>query len=287
MSTIHDYRNNLAHYWSQSRVNLFLTCSLKYAFSYVYKVQPEFEPSALAFGSAVHNCLTLLALHQKDGHPLDAGSAEDLFSTIWQRQLTEDRPLRFKESESGDSMLEKGRKIIGVFHQNMPGDGDRILSVAEALAVPVIDQAGAILTDPLIAEMDVLVAKPDGSKVIRDWKTASRKRTDHGSPETNADTQVLALSYAFMQQYGELPSFEYQVVTKTDKPAFQVVKAKATVKGMQRLIETIKVIDRGVKNDCFLPADGCWACSDCQFGSACKRWTTNQTAAISIARKAA
>jgi len=230
----------------------------------------------------------MMALHQKQGHPLTGRESQDLFSTSWQRALLDEKNVRFKEDETGDSLLEKGRKMMEVFHSHMPGDGDEIVSVGEAIAAPVIDHSGNVLAEPLIGELDLLVSKQDGSRVICDWKTASRKKTDHVNPADNADIQVTALTYAYRQQYGTVPEFEYHVVTKAVNPAFQLVKARATDSAMTRLLEIIKGISKAVKSECFLPADnGCWACNDCQYISSCRKWSTEQAKLISVPGKAA
>lgn len=285
MSTIHDLRQDRECYWSQSRINLALTCLLKYAYTYVYRLEPEHTPSALIFGTAIHSCLSIMALHQKDGHPLNAKESEDLFATIWQRSLMDSGKIRFKNEESSESLLEKGQRMIGVFHKNMPSaEEEECLSVAEALAVPIVDSYGNALPVPLICEMDILVRRRhDGQKIVRDWKTAARKKSGNGE----ADIQPTALLYAFRQQYGEIPEFEYHLVTKAAEPGFQVIKTTRALSGFDRLIGTIIAIDRAVKAESFFPATGCFACSDCQYESMCSKYNANQAKLISIPKKVA
>jgi len=50
-----------------------------------------------------------------------------------------------------------------------------------------------------------------------------------------------------------------------------------------RMVEIIRSVDRAIKAEAFMPNDGCFACGDCQFAGACKRWVQDSTKLISLA----
>ena len=195
MSTIQDLRTERERYWSQSRVGLFLMCSLKYAFSYVYRAQAEFTPLALAFGSSVHRTLEMMAHSRMDGSLMPAEDCRELFAEIWRRQLKEDNDIRYGDGQDSESCMAQGQAIVGVFHANSDPE-EEVLRVSEAMAVPLIDSTGQVLADPLIGELDLLVRDGGGRLVIVDWKTAARKWL---KGKADSEIQPTALLYAFAQ----------------------------------------------------------------------------------------
>jgi len=267
MLTITDMRKQIDRYWSQSRVGLFSLCSLKYAFSYVYKAEREFTPLALVLGSVTHRALEMMAHARKDGVPMSEPDCRELFAEIWQRQLQEDKDIRYGAGQDAESCLVQGQSIIGVFHANTDPE-EEVLSVSEALAVPLINSAGEVLEDPLIGELDVLVRDRDGSKVIVDWKTAARKW-----PKGKADSEIqpTAMIYAYLQQHGECPSFRYDIGIKTKTPGFQQESTTRSADDFDRMIWLIQSIEKAIKADAFLPQKG-FMCPSCQYAGACARW---------------
>jgi len=271
--SIMDLRRERERYWSQSRIGLFLRCSLKFAFVYVYKLRPAFTPAALSFGSSVHRVLEMMSLMRKEENTPSADECADLFGDIWIRQLKEDKNIRFKDGEDADTCRKQGQQIVRTFRDNID-ETERVLSVSEALAVPLV-RDDEILPEPLIGEIDLLVETAHGNKLVVDWKTAGAKWpvSKDGKPgKADREIQPTALLYAFKQQYGELPGFEYRIVTKSKTPAFQRVATSRCEDDFTRLIRVIQIIDAMVKAEHFLPDDTGFMCGDCQYAEHCRAW---------------
>jgi len=268
MSTITDLRGQIERYWSQSRVGLFLLCSLKYAFSYVHKVEPEFTPLALVFGSAIHRTLEMMAHARKDGAPMSESDCKGLFAEIWKRQLHEEKDIRYGDGKDAEACLDQGQGIIGVFHANTDPE-EEVLRVSEAMAVPLVSSSGDIvLDDPLIGELDVLVRDRDGNKLIVDWKTAARKWP---KGKANGEIQPTAMIYSYLQQHGECPGFRYDIGIKTKTPGFQQESTTRCPDDFDRMIWLIQGIEKAINADAFLPQKG-FMCPSCQYAGACARW---------------
>jgi len=267
MLTITDMRGQIERYWSQSRVGLFGLCSLKYAFSYIYKVDPEFTPLALVFGSAVHRALEMMAHARKDGVPMSEPDCKNLFAEIWQRQLQEDKDIRYGDGQDAESCLAQGQDLIGVFDANTDPE-EEVLGVSEAMAVPLINSAGEVLEDPLIGELDVLVRDRDGNKVIVDWKTSARKWS---KGKADGEIQPTAMIYSYLQQHGECLGFRYDIGIKTKTPGFQQESTTRCPDDFDRMIWLIQAIEKAIKADAFLPQKG-FMCPSCQYAGACARW---------------
>lgn len=112
MATLNDYRDR--PHWSFSALNQFVNiCSLQYAFQRIMRLPQAFTSVNLSFGSAFHRCLELIQLTRRDGTILLRTEAADLFQTIWERQVKEDKQLRFDEDQTVESCGRQGRDMIG------------------------------------------------------------------------------------------------------------------------------------------------------------------------------
>jgi putative RecB family exonuclease len=264
MLTLSEMRSELSRYWSQSRIGQFQMCSLKYAFSYVYKLKPEFTPVALSFGSAVHRTLEAMAHARKDGEPMNLADSQELFAEIWLRQLQEDQDIRYPEGESAESLQETGLGIITVFHANTD-PAEQVVAISQALAVPVITPDGRVLDDPLICELDLVVRDREGELVITDWKTSAQRWS-----KRKADTEIqpTAFCYAYYQQYGVIPKFRYDIAVKTKTPAFQQEHTTRSVEDFARLGWLVESVEKAVKAEAFVPQPG-FVCASCQYQQAC------------------
>lgn len=273
MSTITELRTQRERYWSQSRIGLFLMCSLKYAFSYVYRVKPEFTAAALPLGSATHRTLEMLALTRMEARPMSREDCRDLFADVWQRQLEEDENVRFGEGEDAGTVLKQGMEVIGTFRDSVDAS-EEVLAVSEAMAVPLVDAAGVVLPDPLIGELDLLVRTGDGRKLIVDWKTSGQRwPTGKNGNKGKADQEVqpTALVYAYRQTHGELVGFRYDIVVKNKTPVMQQIETTRCEDDFYRLVEIVKAIEVAVQAEAFVPQPG-FMCAACQYSGACTRW---------------
>ena len=258
MSTITDLRQERERYWSQSRIGLFLLCSLKYAFAYVYKAKPEFTSVALPLGSATHRTLEMMALSQKEGQSMPRDDCRDLFAEIWRRQQEEDKNIRFGEGEDAETVLNQGMDVVAAFRDGID-ESEEVLGVSEAMAVPLIDAAGNVLPDPLIGELDLLVRRGDGQKLIVDWKTSGQRwPITKGRKKGKADIEIqpTAMVYAYRQTHGETPAFRYDIVVKNKTPVLQQVETTRCEDDFHRMVEIIKAIDAAVQAEAFVPQPG-------------------------------
>ena len=221
----------------------------------------------------------MLHLLQRDSEPLDDDEARDLFSEIWTRELRETPDIRFKAKQDEESCRAQGMDLVSVFRSNVPED-EKVVLVSKALAVPLVAHNGEVLELPLLGELDVLIEGADGNRRIIDWKTAARKWS---AGQADAALQPTAMLYLWYQDHGELLDFEYRIATKTQTPGYQVAATSRTQDDFDRMVEVIRSVDRAIKAEAFMPNDGCFACGDCQFASACKRWAMDRTRLISLA----
>jgi putative RecB family exonuclease len=74
---------------------------------------------------------------------------------------------------------------------------------------------------------------------------------------------------------GSVPSFRFDVVTKTKAPAVERHPTTRNVDDFARLAELVKVADKIVEAEAYAPNEGSWECGSCQFAKACAGWHRN------------
>jgi putative RecB family exonuclease len=68
---------------SYSQVSQYLQCPLKYRFSYVDCLEPEFTPAALAFGAAMHSAIDCFLQSTLEASPFRPDQLLDIYHEEW------------------------------------------------------------------------------------------------------------------------------------------------------------------------------------------------------------
>ncbi len=264
-------------HWSFSSLNQILNiCSLQYYFQRVARIAPAFTPLPLSFGSAVHRALEYInRIRMEPGADLpDAEEGRGLFARIWERQLEQDADIRFGDKHSPESCRDEGAGLIECFIKAVDPD-ERVLSVSETFALPIVDAAGESLENPLVGEIDC-VAERGGRPVLIDWKTAARRW-----PQTQADKslQATAYSYAYGRLHGcGLPGFRFDVLVKNNTPVFQQLETRRSEDDVARFAALARQAERIVAGELYYPSEHGFACGGCQFAGPCREWHRVQAA---------
>src|SRR5438309_8740468 len=77
---------------SFTQIDQYLRCPLKYRFTYVDRLQPDFVPAALAFGSGIHGAAAFLFRGRADGAPPSLADVQAYFEGYWKLE-TNNRPI--------------------------------------------------------------------------------------------------------------------------------------------------------------------------------------------------
>jgi len=257
-------------HWSYSSLSSFLSCSLKWAFGYVYGAERESTDPSLPFGIAFHAAASLFALNKQSGKELSDAEGQDAFSEWLKLELSTAENLRLEDGESLDTLNELGRNMLSILIAAW-SPTQRVLSVARAFKVPILNANGELASElPLIGEVDMEVLE-GGESVVVDWKTAARKW-----PEDKAgkDLQATCFLYAkhAVEGDGRKWLFRFDVVTKAKTPSLEshyTIRGKNDFKRLARLVEAV---ERAVRAEAFLPNEGGFLCGSCSYARACKEW---------------
>jgi Holliday junction resolvase-like predicted endonuclease len=253
-------------HWSFSRINgLVNYCSLAWAFRYVYKREPEFRPASLVFGSAFHGALAFHANRRRQGKDCTDNDCHDVFAELLATNCQEDGPpVRFGDSEDLDSLIQQGQAMLDA-HLGSLDPEEEIEAVGVPFSVPLIDASGFPLDKPLIGEYDLVVRK-NSIRTIVDWKTSARRW-----PKDKADTDLQATCYLWAEQHQGRPGtqFRFDVVTKTKTPTCEQHHTSRNPNDFTQLGEAVRILERIVANDCYLPRRGSWECVNCPHSITC------------------
>jgi len=254
-------------HWSYSSIDgLVNHCSLAWAFRYVYKAEPEFRPASLVFGSAFHGALAFHAARRMRGKDCTADDCHDVFADLLSTNCQADGPpVRFGEGEDEDMLIRQGQDMLDAYLASLDPE-EEIVDVGVPFSVPLVDADGIPLAKPLIGEYDLVVRK-GGIRTIVDWKTSARRW-----PPDRAATDLQPTCYLWAEQHlgHESTQFRFEVVTKAKNPVCERHHATREPGDFVRLGELVRVLERGVANECFLPRRGSWECASCSYGTVCQ-----------------
>jgi CRISPR/Cas system-associated exonuclease Cas4 (RecB family) len=256
-------------HWSFSRINALVNyCSLAWAFRYVHRLQPESTPVSLVFGGAFHSALAFHATRRLHGKKVTVADCQEVFAGLLTENCRRDGPpVRLNDGQTIDTSIAQGQRMLAVYLDS-PDPEEQIEAVSMPFSVPLVDASGRLLDKPLIGEFD-LVVRNGGIRTVVDWKTSARRW-----PKGKAETDLQATCYLWAEQQSRHTDsqFRFEVVTKTKEPVCERHAAIRDDEDFVRLGELVRVLERIVANECFVPQEGGWECANCPYATACRAW---------------
>lgn len=255
---------------SFTQLDQYLRCPLKYRFTYVDRLQPDFVPAALAFGSGIHGAAAFFLRGTQQGTAPSLADVQGFFESYWNLE-TQHRPIRFGEKDTKASLLDLACRMLDVFHRSQV-PGTEVVGVEQAFEVPLIDQeTGEVLDRSLVGTLDSLERDAEGRLVVVDLKTSARKYTDL---QVEASLQLSIYSYATAMNGladQEDLRLRFDVLTKTKQPELHRYWTQRDRAANVRLFHLAAEILHAIEMGVFVPNPG-WQCKDCPFQSRCWAW---------------
>jgi putative RecB family exonuclease len=250
---------------SYSQINTYMTCPLKYRFSYIDGLVGDFTSSALHFGHAIHSCIQAFLQSWLEADPLRADHLVDIYREEWRR--FDGPPVRFSKRESEESLFNTAKQVFTLFtEQHDPAI--EIIAVEEPFTLDLT----ALSTDcprdmpPLMGYVDAILK--NGSTVLVDYKTSSRKPNG----DVNA-MQLVAYSLAALD-LGYDPNelqYRYDYLLKTAKP--ELVGCPVAIKDndRKRFLKTTTRVWTAIQSSIFYPNPS-YLCGSCAYKRSCNEW---------------
>ena len=96
---------------SASSINKYIDCGLLYRFSKIDKLQPEFTPDVLLFGSAIHWAIAHINQGRKVGCLLDLPDVIECFEERWTSSVKKTPNIQYSKGKDFEYLLNQGKEI--------------------------------------------------------------------------------------------------------------------------------------------------------------------------------
>jgi putative RecB family exonuclease len=246
---------------SVSQINQYLMCPLKYRFNYIDKLPKPFRPAELAFGSAIHAAVEWWHKNRKNGTGPEWQNVVWIFEADMRAQAME--TLKFKDGDSLESHLEKGKQLLAVYLRDYKGSGVRAIELP--FRVPLVDlETGESLELPLDGYIDLIEA----DDTVVELKTAARV---FDPTSLTQNLQLSAYAYAFGWLYKRKPTLRIDILTKTKNPALHSFEVNRDKDSLVRFFHIAKGVLRAIRERHFYPNEG-WQCPNCEYFDICQKW---------------
>ena len=242
-------------------------CPRKYAFTYVEQTRPEFLPSSLLFGSAIHSALEHHFQLLLEGSNASRATLLRVFYEEWRRRDAEqpEVPVRFNKDESEPMLLDQAERMIDAFLASpLARPSGPIIAVEEKLR----GKLATSLPD-IVARVDAIWQDEEALHLI-DFKT-SRSRWTADKASESADQLLLYHHMAMsMSRHLELPlKLHFGVITKAKTPVVQLLDVPVSAERTRQVIHVIGQVWQAIAAGHYYPNPSPMNCSTCPFKSKC------------------
>jgi putative RecB family exonuclease len=255
-------------YLSYTQINLMRSCPLKFKFGYIQKAPPDFIPSSLIFGGAIHRALELYFRSRLEGINATATGLMAAFLNSWKTQKESagtNVSVRFNKGEDEDSINALGKRMIDAFLAGpLATPKGSIFGIEEELTVELDPDLPDIL-----AKVD-LVTDTGGALHVIDFKTSKSRWTEQKAQENAEQLLIYGTTMRSMSQgLGRPTKLHFAIITKAKSPAVQLLPVPMDKDRVVALTESIRQIWQAIQAGNFYPSPSAMNCSGCQFRSRC------------------
>lgn len=247
---------------SYTQISTYSSCPLRYRFHYIDRIEPPFTAAPLAFGSCIHEAVGAFYQSCLEGDPLSVSQIHDVYRQVWESHAKE-RPIRFSNGDSEESLTTKAKRMLEVFHE-ASDPSVQIIGIEEPFEVDLGKRI-----PPVVGWIDVVEQSPDGTIIVADLKTASKRYSDN-AVHSNMQLTCYSLGAQALGFNGDT-RFRLDVLLKTQNPDLVRYETTRTDADRERFLKLVKSVWQGIKKEIFFPKED-WQCSQCPFLDHCKSW---------------
>lgn len=264
---IHELRQQ--PHLSFSAINEYLNCGLKYRFSRVDKVQPEFVPDVLVFGRCIHQVLEEFNHQRLIGEIPSLSTLTGIFETCWDKAV-EDSHVKYSKGKDFQTLRQEGTALIRQFYENQSADDYQILAIEEPFSIQL-----DALSYPIIGSVDLIEEDSDGTLIITDYKTAGRA---FSQAEIDQNMQLTLYQMAMGQNgFSDRDMIlKLDCLIKTQTPKYEQYYTVRNHSDISKLLNVIKSVSKGIAHEVFTPTATGWMCTNCGFKTHCDQWLTGE-----------
>lgn len=251
---------------SASSINQYLDCGLSYKFARIDRLEPEFFPDTMLFGSTIHQVLENYYLNKQAGIHPSLKDLQNCFEKLWTLKTNQLENVHYSQNKDQHSYLVEGKELLSAWYEKQPEQNYRILGVEEEFVfyVPGIEI-------PIVGYIDLLEEDETGIIIVTDFKTTARS---YGREEI--DTNMQLLMYQLFLKSSAYKDREILLrldcLIKTKTPKFESYYTTRSQEDEKRLIRKVQQVWDGIQKEVYLPANTGWKCKGCQYQNTCQKW---------------
>jgi len=255
---------------SPSGINDYMDCGLLYKLGRILKVEPEFRPDALEFGTIIHKVLAEFYREKLEGFITSLLDLQLLFEAWWEKATHSGREMVFKSGKDAQVLLQEGKNLLATYYKTLPRDDFRVLAIEEPFRFTLPN-----LSVPIIGVFDLIEEDESGSIVITDWKTSSHS---YSADEVDKNFQITIYHMAAKKNgYNDREILlRFDCLIKTKVPRFEQYYTTRSEIDEKRAEKKIRHVFEGISKGIFIPNDSSWKCKGCQYKAHCDEWFTDE-----------
>jgi putative RecB family exonuclease len=249
---------------SASSISDYIECGFRYRFSRIDRLEPEYRSDTLVFGSAIHR--TVAEFHQERmiGRLLPLSELQEIFVSHWREAVHGKTEIRYSKGRNFNVLLEHGKRLMRVYHQNFPLDGFNVLAIEEPFSFSIKG------LPPIVGVFDLVEADPSGTIIVSDLKTACRDYSNHDISRNFQLTLYGMAAKATGYRDREI-LLRFDCLIKTKAPRFEQHYTARTETDERRAVSKMMLACEGIDKGVFIPNDGSWKCAGCGYEKECNR----------------
>ena len=112
----------------------YVECGLLYRFGRIDKLPMEFKSDNLEFGTVIHRVLAEFYQARMTGDRMPLNDVHQLFEENWRSVAEGNDEIRYSVGKDFQTLLLTGIDLLSVWHDKLPDDNIRILSIEEAFS---------------------------------------------------------------------------------------------------------------------------------------------------------
>lgn len=257
MMTLQEDRDHFSH----NKLLTMLSCPYKYYLSYVIKREWDMLPSAISFGSAIHESVKGINLALQNGGLKGRDGYIDLF-----KETFSDNSINttFKDIDEFDELMERGQVLVSQYIDTF--GHIKPMEVEMEFRLPMVNTCtGDLIEKDVVGRMDLI----SNADEIYELKTGSSALPENSVSE---NLQLILYAWAFRLLFGRTPQKLILVnMIKTKKPKIQVLETLLDPVKEQKLLHLMFSVNEAIQKECFYPnPKGGFGCHSCCYGLSCE-----------------
>ena len=252
---------------SWSGINLMRSCPQKFFFHYVERARPDFVPSALLFGGAIHSALEYFLRAQMEGLTAELGELVEVFHQAWmERQHGDQVPVRFNKNEDENSVHQMADRMLRAYLESPLSHLDGELIAVEEQLRQTLDPE---LPD-LLSRVDLIWHGHDQSLHLADFKT-SRSRWNQQKAAESSEQLLLyrQMARSMAADLGLPMQLHFIVLTKAKTPVVEMLDLPECDHQLDQIKTTFKQVFSAITAGNFYPTPSPQNCNTCPYKSRC------------------